>query len=261
MMLHLPKSPLSYVIGSVLALATSGCHTDNPTPRHPGEPPATSGAPPVPAYTAVPESVVKQTCAGKTRRAADGLIDDLEDGNHQVVALAGRDGYWFTSKAPSATIKIPVGDFKPVAGGPAGSKQMAYFSGTTAYKDSWGAVIGVGFLASGGFYDASKYAGIGFKIKGSKAGLNVRLKLPDAASLPEGGLCKECWNSFGKELILTSEWQDVALQWSELTQQPDWGVPRPPQINPAKLKNAEWSLYPGVEFDFNVDDVHFLECE
>jgi hypothetical protein len=53
----------------------------------------------------------------------------------------------------------------------------------------------------------------------------------------------------------------VALQWSELTQQPDWGVPRPPQVNRAKLKNVEWALYSGVEFDFTLDDVHFLECE
>lgn len=253
-------SALPFTLASTLALA--GCLTDNPAPRHPQEPPPTSGAPPVPAYTAAPEPVVKQTCAGKTRRAADGLIDDLEDENGQAAALGGRDGYWFTSKADNATIAIPAGAFKPEAGGPPGSKLTTHFAGKTEYKDPWGAVVGVGFLASGALYDASRYAGIGFKIKGSKAGLNVRLKVPDEASLPEGGLCKaECWNSFGKELILTTEWQDVALTWSELTQQSDWGAPRPPQVNPAKIKDVEWALYAGVEFDFMVDDVHFLECE
>jgi hypothetical protein len=244
------------------ALATGACLTDNPAPRHPEEAPATSGAPPAHADAASAAPVPTQACAGKTRRAADGLIDDLEDGNHQASAFGGRDGYWFTSKADHATILTPAGDFKPAAGGPTGSTHMLHFSGKTEHKDPWGAVVGLGFLAAGGFYDASKYAGIGFKIKGTKAGLNVRMKVPDEASLPEGGLCKtECWNSFGKELILTTDWQDVALTWSELTQQPDWGMPRPPSINAAKLKNVEWSLYPGVEFDFGIDDIHFIECE
>lgn len=253
---------LPFALSTTFALVTTGCLTDNPAPRHAQRPPESSGAPPAPAHTAAPEPVVKQTCAGKTRRASDGLIDDLEDGNHQAAALGGRDGYWFTSKADNATITVPAGAFQPQPGGPSGSKQMVHFAGKTEHKDQWGAVVGVGFLASGAFYDASKYAGIGFKIKGSKAGLNVRMKVPDEASLPEGGLCKaECWNSFGKELILTTEWQDVALQWSELTQQPDWGAPRPPQVNPAKIKNVEWSVYPGVEFDFTLDDIHFLECE
>jgi hypothetical protein len=244
---------------SAVALLTAGCLTDNPAPRHP---PPSSLAPPAPASTAAPEPVVTRTCAEKTRRAPDGLIDDLEDGNHQVAALGGRDGYWFTSKAERASIKTPLGTFKPEPGGPAGSKQSARFAGKTEHEDTWGAVVGAGFLAAGGFYDASKYAGIGFKIKGTKAGLNVRLKVPDSASVPEGGKCKEqCWNSFGKELILTTDWQDVALQWSDLTQQPDWGAPRPPAVTPAQVKNVEWSVYPGVEFDFMLDDVHFLECE
>jgi hypothetical protein len=262
MMLTPSSSPLPFALSLTFALAAVGCLTDNPAPRHPHEPPPSSGAPRVPAFTPMPEPVVQQTCAGKTRRAADGLIDDLEDADNQTAALGGRDGYWFTSKADNASIKTPPGAFATAAGGPAGSKQMVHFSGKTEHKDQWGAVVGVGFLASGALYDASRYAGIGFKIKGEKAGLNVRLKVPDEASLPEGGLCKaECWNSFGKELILTTDWQDVALQWSELTQQPDWGVPRPPQVNRAKLKNVEWALYSGVEFDFTLDDVHFLECE
>jgi hypothetical protein len=253
------KSPLPFVWCSTLALAAAGCLTDNPPPRHPPPaPPPPVAAAPVPA--AAPS--VAQSCPGKTRRAADGLIDDLEDGNNQAAAAAGRDGYWFASKADHATIKIPAGTFKPSAGGPTGSKQTAQFAGKTAYEDPWGAAVGVGFLASNGFYDASKYAGIGFRIKAAKPNSNVRLKLPDASSHPDGGLCKaQCWNSFGKELVLSADWQDVSLMWSELTQQPDWGEPRPPSIDPKKLRNVEWSVYPGVEFDVMIDDIHFLECE
>ncbi len=244
----------------IVALSAAGCLTDNPAPRHPPAPPPAAPAAAPPPVAAAPAA--KQTCAGKTRRAADGLVDDLEDGNNQTSALGGRDGYWFASKADHATIKVPLGDFKPVDGGAAGSKKAVHFAGKTEYQDPWGAAVGVNFLAAGGLYDASKYAGIGFKIKGAKAGLNVRLKVPDVASLPEGGLCKaQCWNSFGKELILTTDWQDVTFMWSELTQQPDWGEPRPPIVDASKIKNVEWSVYAGVEFDFMLDDVHFIECE
>lgn len=254
-------STLPFALLSLVACATVGCLTDNPTPQHPPSPQPGTTAPPAPG-TAAPESGAKQTCAGKTRRAADGLIDDFEDGNNQAAAAGGRDGYWFTTKADHAVINVPAGEFKPAAGGPTGSKQTAHFAGKTAYEDQWGAAVGMGFLSSGAFYDASKYAGIGFRIKAAKPNTNVRLKLPDAASHPDGGQCKtQCWNAFGKELILGTEWQDVSLMWSELTQQPDWGDPRPPLIDTKKLHNVEWSVYPGVEFDVTIDDIHFLECE
>lgn len=256
------KTSLPFVLFSALALTTVGCLTDNPAPRHPPAPPPDSGAPKAPGYTAIPEPVVKKTCAGKTRRAADGLIDDLEDGNNQAAAAAGRDGYWFASKADRAVVNVPAGEFKPSAAGPSGSKHAVHFAGKTAYEDQWGAAVGMGFLASNGFYDASKYAGVGFRIKSAKPNSNVRLKLPDAASHPEGGQCKaQCWNSFGKELILSTDWQDVSLLWSDLQQQPDWGEPRPPSIDASKIRNIEWTVYPGVEFDIVIDDVHFLECE
>jgi hypothetical protein len=165
------------------------------------------------------------------------------------------------ARAPHATIGVPGNEFRVSDGGPAGSKKAAHFAGKTDVADIWGASLGGNFLG-GGFYDASKYAGIGFRIKAAKPNSNVRLKLPDANSHPDGGLCKaQCWNSFGKELILSTEWQDVSLMWSELGQQPDWGEPRPPSIDTKKIRNVEWAVYPGVEFDVMIDDVHFLECE
>ncbi|MDP9001239.1 MAG: hypothetical protein M3O46_14150, partial [Myxococcota bacterium] len=38
-----------------------------------------------------------KACNGATRAADDGLIDDFEDGDNQLVKIGGRDGYWFTS--------------------------------------------------------------------------------------------------------------------------------------------------------------------
>lgn len=200
------------------------------------------------------------TCAQGTRPAGDGLIDDFEAAEGRPPALAGRNPTWWVSGDKSAKIAIPGPAFASVEGGPPGSKKAIRLAGTSAYEDQWGAIVAVNFLPSG-FYDASKYAGIAFKIKAAKPNSNVRLKLSDAASHPEGGLCtNECWNSFGKELIVGTEWQSVTLMWSELTQQPDWGHPRPPLITSSKLRDAEWTVYPSPEFDFWVDDIHFIEC-
>ena len=49
--------------------------------------------------------------------------------------------------------------------------------------------------------------------------------------------------------------------WSELTQQSDWGNPRPPMIDAHKLKDVEWQVWPGADFDLWIDDVHFLACQ
>jgi len=233
------------------------------------DPPPQAAAPLHPTSTAVdttpiadPVANVPPTCKHGTKPAASGLIDDFEDGDEKAAALAGRDGSWWISKADHATIAVPAGEPKPSAGGAADSKFGLHFVGKTDNADPWGAAAGVNFLASGGFYDASKYAGVTFKIKSSKPNLDVRLKILDANTHPDGGACsKECFNAFGRELILGTEWKDVTLMWSELTQQSDWGIPRPPMVEVAKLKDMEWQIWPGTEFDLWIDDVHFLECQ
>jgi hypothetical protein len=232
-------------------------HPSTPTPTPPPTPAAIDTSP-----IADPVAKVPPTCAHGTKPAATGLIDDLEDGNAQAAALDGRNGAWWIGKADHAKISIPAGAVKPSAGGSPGSKHGMHFAGTTDNADPWGAAIGVNFLASGGFYDASKYAGVTFKIKASKPSLDVRLKILDVNTHPDGGRCKkECFNAFGRELILGTEWRDVSLMWSELTQQSDWGDPRPPMIDAQKLKDIEWQIWPGTEFDIWIDDVHFLECQ
>jgi hypothetical protein len=242
---------------SRLALCSVACFAcaGQPTPNT---------ASPAPGYSTPnvekPPEGPAPTCANGTRPAADGLIDDFEAADGRPPALAGRNQSWWVSGDKSAKIVIPGTTFAAVDGGPPGSKKALHFAGTSAYDDQWGAIVAVNFLPSG-FYDASKYAGIAFKIKAAKPNSNVRLKLSDAASHPDGGLCtKECWNSFGKELIVGPEWQSVTLMWTDLAQQPDWGVPRPALITPSKIRDAEWTVYPSPEFDFWVDDIHFIEC-
>jgi len=243
----------------VVVLAAPACLTD-PEVRHPEPEPELAAEPaPTRVPSAVPE--VAKTCPGSTRAAADGLIDDLEDGDSRSANAGGRTGYWWIAKADHALVTTPAGAFAPSDGGVEGSKKSVRFAGKTDSGDQWGAAVGVNFLESGGFYDASKYAGVAFRIKASQPNTNVRVKLPDVSTIPEGGLCgTSCWNSFGKELMVGPEWQDVVVTWTELAQQPGWGNPRPPSVTVSKVKDIEWAVNQGVDFDIVVDDVRFVEC-
>jgi hypothetical protein len=247
---------LTALTGLSLLLSVPACLTDPEEARYPEAEPE---PPPPRALVAEPAGV--KTCVGATRRAADGLIDDLEDGDSRAAPVGGRTGYWWVAKADHAVVTTPASAFAASDGGAPGSKKAARLAGKTDSQDQWGAAVGVNFLESGAFYDASRYAGVAFRIRASQPNLNVRVKLPDVSSLPEGGLCSAgCWNSFGKELVVGPEWQDVVVTWSELSQQPDWGDPRPPAITVSKIKNVEWAVNQGVEFDIVVDDIHFVEC-
>ena len=216
-------------------------------------------APPPKTEIPVTNREAPPTCPNGTKPAADGLIDDFE--SDKSPALGGRTEAWWVASAEHAQITLPGKTFKPAEGGPPGSKKAVHFVGQTSNDDMWGAAVGVDFLKSA-FYDASKYAGIAFKIMSAKPNFNVRVKLADAATHPEGGQCKkQCGNAFGKELVVEPSWLDVVLMWSDLKQQPDWGDVRPEAIGRDKLRNVEWGVYPGQAFDFWVDDVHFIECK
>jgi hypothetical protein len=245
-------------ISGVLSL--SACLTDPEEARYP-EAAAEPEPEPAPVRALAPEPAIAKACSGGTRRADDGLIDDLEDGDGRAAALGGRTGYWWVAKADRASVTVPSGAFAPSDGGAAGSKKGVRFAGKTDAQDQWGAAVGLNFIESGTFYDASKYAGVGFRIKATKPNLAVRVKLPDVNTHPDGGACKgTCWNSFGKDLVVGPDWQDVVVTWGELSQQPDWGNPRPPAVTTTKIKNVEWAVNQGVEFDVFLDDIHFVVC-
>jgi hypothetical protein len=261
----MPK-PIVPVVLSLLPLCFAACASEQ---KPPAAAPATATAASTPPASGSvdaspisdPVANVPPTCKNGTKPAATGLVDDLEDGDGKAAAQGGRDGIWWVGKADHAKIEIPAGPVKPSAGGAAGGKHGMHFVGKTDNSDPWGAAVGVNFLANGGFYDASKYAGVAFKIKSAKPNLDVRLKINDVNTHPDGGKCsKQCFNAFGRELILGSEWKDVTLMWSELTQQSDWGDVRPPMIDPSKVKDLEWQVWPGTDFDLWIDDIHLLEC-
>ncbi len=217
------------------------------------------------ALTAAAGSVVAvKTCASGLKPAADGLVDDLEDGNSRVVEVANRGGYWWDAKDDLGTTVQPAGDLKAFEGGAGGSKYSVHVSGTTATGEkAWGAVVGLR-LAEHLLYDASKYAGVSFMAKvGDKSQAKIRLKVADVNTHPDGQVCKEgCYNDFGKEFTFTNDWQEYQVSFAEMKQQEGWGDPRPPAITPNKLVQIAWHVMTkGVDFDLYLDDVRFLDCK
>ncbi len=132
------------------------------------------------------------------------LIDDGEDGNNQNLPNDGRGGYWYTFKDKGTTT------VEPTAGEEGGTFAMSEGGHDSQYaaryhgKIGTGAIVfsgmGMNFIDPKGQYDASKYAGISFWAKkGADSTGKVRLKVPDANTDPDGGVCTECFNDFGAE--------------------------------------------------------------
>jgi hypothetical protein len=152
----------------------------------------------------------------------------------------------------------------PTEGGAAGSKKAARVTGKTAPEQAaWGAVLGVELVQDKGRYDASKYAGVSFWAKvGDKSGKSFRFKASDVNTHPAGNVCKEaCWNHFGSELALSTEWKEYAIAFADLRQEQGWGDPQPPSLTVSQLLSLDWAIPRGQEFDLWIDEVQLLPCQ
>ncbi len=196
----------------------------------------------------------------------DGLIDDGEDGNNQNLPIGNRGGYWYTfiDKGTTTVSRWPAsraGTFAMTEGGH-GSKYAANFKG----KIGTGAIVfsglGVNFVDPKDKYDASKYAGISFCAKrGADSTGKVRLKVPDSNTDPDGGVCTECFNDFGADINLTTDWKQYIFPFKKMKQLPDWGAPRKPHITPSKIYGLQCQVkVPSANYDIWIDDLQFL-CE
>ena len=195
----------------------------------------------------------------------NGLIDDGEDGNNQNLPNDGRGGYWYTFKDKGTTTVEPTageegGTFAMSEGGH-NSQYAARFHGTIGTGSVVFSGMGMNFVDPKDAYDASKYAGISFWAKkGSPESTGkVRLKVPDMNTDPQGGVCTECFNDFGADLNLTTEWKQYSFLWGKMKQEPDWGAPHKPKITPSKIYGIQFQVkIPRANYDIYVDDLKFF---
>jgi hypothetical protein len=225
-------------------------------------PAAAPAAPSAPAVPSTPGAPIGST--GFKECAAEGLIDDGEDGNNQNLPNDNRGGYWYTFRDKKGTTIDPVagedgGTFAMSEGGH-GSQFAARYHGKIGTGAPLFGGMGMNFVDPKAPYDASKYAGISFWAKtGDNSTPKVRLKVPDTNTDPEGGVCKECFNDFGGDLTLTKEWKLYIFPWKSMKQMPGWGSPRKPHITPAKIFGVQFQVnVPSANYDIFIDDLKFI---
>lgn len=201
---------------------------------------------------------------GGLKECPDGLIDDGEDGNNQNLPVGDRGGYWYTFKDKgTTTVDPPAGEeggtFAMSEGGH-NSKMAARFHGTVGTGAVVFSGMGTNLIDPKGAYDASKYAGIGFWAKrGADSTGKVRLKVPDVNTDPDGGVCSECFNDFGADLNLTTDWKFYVFPWKSMKQEVGWGNPLRHHITPEKIFGVQFQVkVPHASYDIYVDDLKFL---
>jgi hypothetical protein len=221
------------------------------------------------AAAAAPKPAELSGCNGKTVPAQDGLVDDFEDDNGQIVLLDGRDGYWWkNADKEGATFTDPPqgAPLKFADDGANGSTKSLHIAGSTVTggDQAYGVEVGTNLLSTkGSLYDGSKYAGVSFTAKvGPKSAKKVRFNLGDVNTHPDLGSCTNCWNHFSKDLELSTEWTEYRVSFTDMVQRPGWGVPRPKSISSNALYTLTFAFEgSGGEFELFVDDIQFLECE
>ncbi len=194
---------------------------------------------------------------------ADGvntIIDSFEDGDLRINVIDARDGDWFQAQSQ---LGAPLGTMAVESGTLHMTGAATTLSPPPGQPDDW-ATFGVPL---GQCYDASTYAGIQFRIRGTSAGgknnsVRFSISTPVTTGVSAGGSCPDgdlgCYNHFGKTIILSEDWQTVTVTWAELLQG-NWGIMAPAgydkaahilAINFAPLENTKG-------YDFSIDDVQF----
>jgi hypothetical protein len=195
------------------------------------------------------------------------LIDNMEDGNQNILINDGRTGAWYTANGkggsadplPASTIKMPLLD--DTTGSP-GSKHGFHFKGDGGTE--WGAMAAFDFLVASTPklpYDAGTFKGITFWVKGSAAvSIQVRVPLKDTTADANGACMATtngCENHFAAQLDITTSWQHVSYAWADFQQDPAWGYHT--TFKPAQLVSVQFVVPIDVSgADFWIDDIAFI---
>lgn len=195
------------------------------------------------------------------------MIEDGEDNNNQVIVQDGRSGYIYTYMDNEGTSVTPKagsdgGVFEMTAGGVNGSGYALRMQGAVASGNIVFAGMGLNLTDPKDTYDATRYKGVSFYAKRTKGNTpKVRFKMPDVNTDPEGGVCGNCYNDFGVDIKLSTEWQKYTIPFSKLKQEQGWGTPRPGSMADDRVYAIQFQVKePGAQYDIWVDDIAFTGC-
>ena len=230
------------------SVAPMGGNTTNPS----GGQAPTAGTAPVagsaPVAGAGPGGGSCMTMAAATGMPL--LIDDLEDGNADVMAADGRVGGWYLATDKTGTRTPDDGAPVPADGGMPGKAIHVTGTGLTG----WGASLSVTLAAMNGCYDASKLTGITVMLKGTGS-VMVSVLTAAVRAAPEG-----MRNFHKKQITPTADWTPVTIDFSELMQLGGWGTIAP--FDATKIYGIDFGPVAAVapattDYDFWVDTLSF----
>ena len=163
------------------------------------------------------------------------LVDDLEDNDARILMTGGRQGSWYAFSDGTITPAPPDdnGNTNGFAPGSPGADSSMHAAHVTANGFGTYAGLAVDFNNSGvrpkdtadrKTYDVSGYDGIVFKAKGTASGtMRVLAVTKQITGTSEGGTCDDsnssnhCWDSYGKDFTLASDWTEVRVRFSDMT--------------------------------------------
>ncbi len=195
------------------------------------------------------------------------MIEDGEDNNNQVIVQDGRSGYIYTYIDNEGTTVTPKagsdgGVFEMSPGGVNGSGYAMRMHGSVGNANIVFAGMGLNLTDPKDTYDATRFKGVSFYAKrGEGTTPRVRFKMPDVNTDPQGEVCGNCYNDFGLDIKLSTDWQKFTIPFSKLKQEQGWGTPRPGSLSADKVYAIQFQVKEaGATYDIWVDDIAFTGC-
>jgi hypothetical protein len=197
------------------------------------------------------------------------LIDDMEDGDHRILNVSGRTGYWSAGNdGYGVQTPSPTDTFLPVVTSPARSGSLYAMHTSGSGFIAWGAVVKIDFnnpasglgggIGSPGLHDISIYSGLSFWARGSGT-LRVEVRTTATVGTAEGGSCTSlCGDHFGSNITLSSSWGLQSVSFAEIRQR-NFGTPA--TFVAANTIGIQFLPMSGTataaSFDYGIDDVSF----
>jgi hypothetical protein len=244
-----------------------------------GEPEVTGGSASVGGSPSVGGSAGGGVCDAKPgSKMGDGLdttIDAFDDKDLFFDTAGVGVGAWDYGKDP-----LGMGILSPlnpkdlvVAGGKSGNGLHIAATGLTG----WGASLSAFLDGVTGSFDASKYGGVAFYLKGTtnvmegEGKLMILARMPDVMPGP-GSCCSdvlkgfECYSAHRVVIDVPADWQEVRITWADF-KSPAWGVGSVTAFNPNRIRDINFAFNHDLSskdasltsFDVWIDSVRFLE--
>jgi hypothetical protein len=187
------------------------------------------------------------------------LLDDFEDGDSQVLLVAGRNGAWFAANDGTALqTPDPHVDTLPALLTPPNGASLRALHTSGAGFTVWGALVGANFVVSGTTampYSISAYQGLSFSAKVGKVGCvkQVRVSIRNYDTVYG---CTGCGDHFGATATLGDTFQTIFVPFSSLKQQ-GWGRPLVASFDSERTYAVTFTWAAFQTFDVWIDNLSF----